>query len=184
MALSEKTLIIIKNEAVRRRLVGRIIQQFEDVGFKIITIKMVTATLEQARKHYNMGSDEKWLIGVGNKAREIYNNNESKILKLFKTSKPIQIGEIIYKWSVKQLAGKPIVILILQGPLAVNKTKIIVGSTLPSEADLSTIRGKFASDSIERSNHQKRALHNVVHRSSSITEARREISVWFPKIVD
>jgi len=48
----EKTLILMKPDAVKRSLVGRILQRFEDVGLKIIASKMVWANEELAKKHY------------------------------------------------------------------------------------------------------------------------------------
>ncbi|GIU69529.1 MAG: hypothetical protein KatS3mg002_0765 [Candidatus Woesearchaeota archaeon] len=37
----ERTLVLLKPDAVQRGLVGRIIQRFEDGGFKIVGAKMV-----------------------------------------------------------------------------------------------------------------------------------------------
>ncbi|MEO8629202.1 MAG: nucleoside-diphosphate kinase, partial [Betaproteobacteria bacterium] len=37
----ERTLIVIKPDGVQRSLVGRLLQRFEDVGFKIVGMKMV-----------------------------------------------------------------------------------------------------------------------------------------------
>ncbi|GAC1413619.1 MAG: nucleoside-diphosphate kinase [Candidatus Doudnabacteria bacterium] len=48
----ERTLILLKPDAVDRGLVGEILQRFERVGLKIAGIKMVQPTEEVARKHY------------------------------------------------------------------------------------------------------------------------------------
>ncbi len=48
----EKTLIIVKPDAVQRRLMGKIISRFEDKGFQIIGLKMILITESMARKHY------------------------------------------------------------------------------------------------------------------------------------
>jgi nucleoside-diphosphate kinase len=37
----ERTLIVVKPDGVQRSLVGRLLQRFEDVGFKIVAMKMV-----------------------------------------------------------------------------------------------------------------------------------------------
>lgn len=48
----ERTFIAIKPDAVKRGLIGRIISRFEDKGFKLIGLKMLTPTGEMAAKHY------------------------------------------------------------------------------------------------------------------------------------
>lgn len=49
----EKTLIIIKPDAVVRGLVGRIIQRLEDKGLKIVASKMLKIEEGTAREHYS-----------------------------------------------------------------------------------------------------------------------------------
>lgn len=48
----EKTLIILKPDAVQRRLLGKIITRFEEKGFQIIGLKMIQISEALARKHY------------------------------------------------------------------------------------------------------------------------------------
>ena len=48
----ERTFIAIKPDGVKRGLIGRIISKFEDKGYKIIAMKMMTPTKEIAAKHY------------------------------------------------------------------------------------------------------------------------------------
>jgi len=48
----ERTLIVVKPDGVQRSLVGRLIQRFEDVGFKIVAMKMVWIDADFAKKHY------------------------------------------------------------------------------------------------------------------------------------
>lgn len=48
----ERTLVLLKPDAVQRGLMGRIIQRFEDSGLKIVGMKMVWADKEHAAKHY------------------------------------------------------------------------------------------------------------------------------------
>ncbi|PJA14617.1 hypothetical protein COX64_01820, partial [Candidatus Dojkabacteria bacterium CG_4_10_14_0_2_um_filter_Dojkabacteria_WS6_41_15] len=43
------------------------------------------------------------------------------------------------------LRNKPIVVLVLKSPSAIRKVKEMVGSTVPSESDMSTIRGMYSS---------------------------------------
>jgi nucleoside-diphosphate kinase len=48
----ERTLIVIKPDGVQRSLVGRLLQRFEDVGLKIVGMKMIWIDEDFAKKHY------------------------------------------------------------------------------------------------------------------------------------
>jgi nucleoside-diphosphate kinase len=48
----ERTLIILKPDAVQRRLVGEIIQRFERRGLRIIATKMIKIDTNLAERHY------------------------------------------------------------------------------------------------------------------------------------
>jgi nucleoside-diphosphate kinase len=50
--LQERTLVVLKPDAVARGLAGRIIQRFEDASLKIIGVKMREMDAEFTRKHY------------------------------------------------------------------------------------------------------------------------------------
>lgn len=50
--MMERTLVLLKPDAVQRALTGRIIQRFEDVGLKIVGMKLVQASREHATQHY------------------------------------------------------------------------------------------------------------------------------------
>lgn len=48
----ERTLIILKPDALSRRLVGRIVQRFEDKGLIIAGMKLMQISRELAERHY------------------------------------------------------------------------------------------------------------------------------------
>lgn len=48
----ERTLVLMKPDAVQRGLVGEIIQRFEKVGFKIVGMKMVLVDKKFSQEHY------------------------------------------------------------------------------------------------------------------------------------
>jgi len=50
--MAERTLIFVKPDGVRRGLVGEIISRFERKGLRLIGLKMLTVSKEQAQKHY------------------------------------------------------------------------------------------------------------------------------------
>ena len=47
-----ETLIILKPDALQRRLLGKIISRFEEKGFQIVGLKMIQISDSLARKHY------------------------------------------------------------------------------------------------------------------------------------
>ena len=52
LELRERTLVILKPDAVVRGLAGRILQRFEDASLKIVGMKMRTLDADFTRKHY------------------------------------------------------------------------------------------------------------------------------------
>ncbi len=50
----ERTLIIIKPDAIQRQLAGRIISRFEDKGLQLVAAKFMCIPLELAQTHYEM----------------------------------------------------------------------------------------------------------------------------------
>lgn len=54
----ERSLVLLKTDAVQRSLVGELIKRFEQTGLKISAMKMVEATEVQLLEHYN--KDDVW----------------------------------------------------------------------------------------------------------------------------
>jgi nucleoside-diphosphate kinase len=50
--LIERTLVLIKPDGIKRCLVGRILQRFEDIGLKIVGAKMMWIDKQFAGTHY------------------------------------------------------------------------------------------------------------------------------------
>ncbi|MEI8197709.1 MAG: nucleoside-diphosphate kinase [Phycisphaerae bacterium] len=50
--MAERTLIILKPDALQRALVGKIISRFEEKGLQLVGMKMLTISPELAAKHY------------------------------------------------------------------------------------------------------------------------------------
>ena len=60
----ERTLVIIKPDAVQRGLIGSIINRFEARGLKIIAMKMIHISEELARRHYAMHEGKPFYDGL------------------------------------------------------------------------------------------------------------------------
>ena len=52
MRPEERTFVAIKPDGVKRGLIGRVIERFEDKGFKIVGMKLLQVTKEMAAEHY------------------------------------------------------------------------------------------------------------------------------------
>ena len=50
--MAERTLVLVKPDGVRRRLIGEIIRRFEARGLKIAGLKMLHFDVALARRHY------------------------------------------------------------------------------------------------------------------------------------
>ncbi len=67
----ERTLIIVKPDAIQRNIVGDIITRFEKVGLKIIGMKMFVPTTELLNQHYPVDREE-FIVAMGNKTLDNY----------------------------------------------------------------------------------------------------------------
>lgn len=52
MRTEERTFIAVKPDGVQRGLIGEIVRRFEQKGYKVIGLKMLHVTDEQAKAHY------------------------------------------------------------------------------------------------------------------------------------
>ena len=68
---------------------------------------------------------------------------------------------------------KKVMALVYVGPGAIAKVREVGGATNPEEADSVSIRGQYGRITT------KGVYENVIHSSSSLDEAEREIKLWF-----
>ncbi len=52
MKTEERTFVAIKPDGVKRGFIGKIVERFENKGFKIVAMKLLQVTPELAAKHY------------------------------------------------------------------------------------------------------------------------------------
>ncbi|MBI3842867.1 MAG: nucleoside-diphosphate kinase [Thaumarchaeota archaeon] len=52
--MTEQSLFIVKPDGVERKIVGQIISRFENKGFRIVKLKMLTFTKEMAEEFYSI----------------------------------------------------------------------------------------------------------------------------------
>lgn len=169
----ERTLVVLKPDAVQRTLIGEIIGRYERVGLKLTAIKMLVPTQEFIEKHYTL--DPEWLQKVGEKNFKAY---EDKGLKP-PFDNPLDHGKAILKKMQKYMTSGPVIAMVWQGAYTVSIIRKITGGTEPFLSDVGTIRGDFVLDSYKMSDDDMRAVRNLVHASGSVKEAEDEIKHWF-----
>lgn len=173
----EKTLVLIKPDAVKRGLVGEIINRFENRGLKIIGLKMVQGRPKDFDKHYPKSKE--WITNLGNRTVETYKKYNYSLKKDFGTDDVFEIGKIFRNWLVDFMSSGPVIKILIEGVHAIDVVRKIVGDTQPHFALTGTIRGDFSVDSAGAANKSKRAVHNLIHASGNKEEARNEIMLWF-----
>ncbi|MEM3154865.1 MAG: nucleoside-diphosphate kinase [Candidatus Woesearchaeota archaeon] len=170
----ERTLVLLKPDAVQRALVGEILSRFERTGFKIVGLKMCYASKDVAGKHY--ADDEAWLTSVGEKMKKAYEAKGQKI-----SDSPKEIGQRVRQQLIDFITMSPTVAVVLEGHDVINKVRTVVGDTAPSKAAPGTIRGDYSFDSYGLADISGRPIQNLIHASDSAESARREIDIWFKK---
>lgn len=168
----ERTFVILKPDAVQRTLMGEVLKRIERTGLKAVGMKMIVATRDQAAAHY--GKDDAWCEKVGGR---IIGDIEREGKKAQKSA--LEYGRDILNGLLGFLTSSPIVIMAFEGNQAVGVVKKLVGGTEPLTSDVGTIRGDFTSDSYEIAGIDVRAVRNLVHCSDQVSEAERELKVWF-----
>jgi nucleoside-diphosphate kinase len=174
--MTEQTLVLIKPDGVERGLIGTILERLERVGLKIVAMKMVQPTRDQADRHYAL--TEEWMMGVFTKAKAKYEANGQP----FPYPDHKAYGQSIKDGLVEFLVSSPIVALILEGQQSVALVRKIVGATEPASSAPGTIRGDLSHDTYALSNAQNRPLRNLIHASGTPDEAKNEIAIWFTSI--
>ena len=178
--MNEKTLVLLKPDAVSRGLVGEIISRFEKNGLKLVAAKMVTPTEDLANKHYPTERRE-FIEGMGNKSLENYREEGLDPHVELGTIDAHAIGLKIQEWMVGFITSGPVMAMVLEGANAISKVRKMTGHTVPAKAETGTIRGDYSNDTPTLANKEKRPILNLVHASGDKEEAEFEINLWFTK---
>jgi len=175
----EKTLLIIKPDAVKRGLIGTIIETFEKPGLKLMAAKMVRPKGDVIKNHYP-GTSE-WITEMGNKTLASFKQAGTDVKKIMGTDEPLKLGTFVYDRLVKYWQEGPIVVMIFEGPNAVAVARKLRGHTIPALAEPGTLHAIYSYDSSTLSSTLDRVVKTFVHASGSVEEAEREIKYWFGK---
>jgi len=175
--MTERTVILVKPDGVKRALVGKIIGRFEEAGLKMKALKMVWVDADHVAKHYT--DKEEFLRGMGQKTLDTYEKYGKDANEELGTDDALEIGKMVRQWNIDFITSGPVVAVMLEGIHAVDTVRKIVGSTLPVFSEPGTIRGQFSVDSPALANEKKRAVKNLIHASGNIEEAEFESKLWF-----
>lgn len=173
----ERTLILIKPDAVQRGLIGEITSRFEKLGLKLVGMKMIHHDKEFAKKHYPV--TEEWYKKVGSNTLEDSKKYGVSAKDTIGTEDPVEIGKKVHQWNVEFLTSSPVIAIVVEGVHAIETARKLAGHTVPNLSSPGTIRGDLASTSALHSNMKNRAIQNLVHTSGNKEEAEREINLWF-----
>lgn len=146
----ERTLIILKPDALQRGITGEIITRFERAGLKIVAAKMVRPDEAHFYKHYeDIG---KMISRRGQKAFDV---------------------------TLKMMQEGPVMPMVLEGVEAASLVRKMVGATEPKSAAPGTIRGDYAHVSFGFADEKDLGIPNLIHASGDADEAKLEIAHWF-----
>lgn len=173
----ERTFLMVKPDGVKRGLTGEIIRRVEQRGLKIVAIEMFQPTKEQIHNHYP--KDETWIARLGEKTLTTYAKYGYDAMEELGTADKLAIGKMVREWLVAYMTSAPLIKMVVQGVHAVDMIRKLAGNTMPSAAEMGTVRGDYSVDSAAAANKDKRAVHNIMHASETPEEAEHEISHWF-----
>ncbi|TXH07340.1 MAG: nucleoside-diphosphate kinase [Candidatus Moraniibacteriota bacterium] len=168
----ERSLVILKPDAIQRSLMGTILSRIENTGLKFVAMKFILPKAEQCWTHYN--KDEEWFLKKGGR---VVDDRKAQGLSIDK--EPIEYGKDIIQANVDFFTSGPVLAFVVEGNQSVAIVKKLVGGTEPTTSDVGTIRGDLTVDSYALSSIDNRAVRNLVHCSDSPEEAEREIPIWF-----
>jgi nucleoside-diphosphate kinase len=179
----EKTLVVLKPDAVKRGLVGQIIQRFERIGLKMVACKMIQPTPEQTKVNYpDPQKDKDWVKKMGEKTLKTYGEYQRDVVAELGTADPYELGMKVFQKLIEYWTSGPVIVMVWEGHQAVRKVRELAGSTTPTQASPGTIRGDYSFDSQILANVQGRVVvRNLIHISEDVAEAEREIENWFGK---
>lgn len=146
----ERTLILLKPDALQRGLAGEIITRFERVGLKVVGTKMLQPDYQHYEQHYE---------GIGT----------------LRTRR----GQQAYDVTLAMMQNGPVIAMVLEGVGAVDQVRKMVGATEPKSAQPGTIRGDFSHISFDHANSNNLGIANLIHASADSSEATKEIAHWF-----
>ncbi|NQT08329.1 nucleoside-diphosphate kinase [Candidatus Bathyarchaeota archaeon] len=162
----EETLVILKPDALERKLIGSIIQRYEEAGLDVLDLHITKVDEELITKHY----PSTMARSLGEKAQKATSG----------ITDPVAHGMKVLERLRVYFTRGPVLAMRIGGEGAIKAVRRATGYTDPLTAENGTIRGDYGVDSLSKSTEEKRAVENLVHASGNPEEARVELELWFP----
>ena len=131
----QKSFVMMKPDAVQRRLMGKILSRFEEKGLQIVAVKLMQIDEDLAKTHYGEHADKPFF------------------------------GSLI-----EYITSSPSLAMVIEGEEAISTIRKLVGATNPLEADLGTIRGDFAMDTLQILQKEK-SIYSLMKMKFAITKS-------------
>lgn len=174
----QRTLVVIKPDAVQRGIGSEIMARFEKIGLKIVAAKMFIPDKALANQHYPKDRRQ-FIEGIGKNTLKSYAEQGMNVMKQFGTKDPYKIGLKVQGWLVDSISAAPVLAFVLEGPHAISVIRKMVGVTTPADSQPGTVRGDYSFDSPAAANAGGRPIRNLIHASGNKEEADFEIGLWF-----
>ena len=175
--INQRTLVLIKPDAMQRNLAGEIIARIQRTGLRIVNCKIHKADAALAAAHYPV--TDTWYEKVGNNTLDDCKKYEFDPMEMMGTDDPKEVGKLIHKYNQEFLMSGEVMAIVFEGPHAIEIVRKLVGHTIPVLSPAGTIRGDFCNESAISANMEKRSVYNMIHASGEPEEAEREIELWF-----
>ena len=170
----EQTFVVLKPDTIQRSLIGEIVNRIERTGLKLVALKMMSMDEKRLTDHY--GKADEWYLEKGTKRVKLIQAAGGTV----DPNRPaIEYGKDIIRGVIRYMEASPVVAMVWEGNQAVAVVKKIVGTTDPTASDVGTIRGDYQLDSYTLSDAEQRGIRNLIHCSDQVSEAKREIGIWF-----
>ncbi len=174
----EKTILVIKPHAVKKKKVGVIISRLEDEGLEVIAMEMRRPNREFFELF--LGNDPKWLAKMGEKAILAFKEHEDDPYRIFRSNNSLEIGRQIREWLIRFWMSGNVIAMIVSGQNAISRVRKILGSTVPESAEEGSLRKLLApNENAYVANSNGRCLENIAHAPETKEEAEREGKIWF-----
>lgn len=144
----EHTFVLLKPDAIERKLVGEIVGRLERAGLELVAARLVRPRRELAERHYGQEIAQRW----GEDVRQA--------LLEYLCSGPC----LATVWAGVDAVDRA--------------REVVGHKPQPCDCEQGTVRRDLGVDTIAQSRAEGRALKNLVHAADSREAAEREIKLW------
>ncbi len=139
---TEKTLVLIKPDAMIKHLAGNIINDLYNLNLKMIGLKLVNVKKELAEQHYSEHKGKPFYNGLIDYISGKLHNNEN------------------------------VIAIVYSGENAIQKIRDAVGKTNPDECEPYHIRGKYGKINTAKDNWHETVIHASDSKESAEREIK------------